>query len=45
MALRRCIARRHPLLDVVLDRLDHDDRIINHKTDREHQAKKRQRVN
>ena len=39
--LKRCAA----FLDVTLDILDHDDRVIDHDADREHQAEQRERVN
>ena len=32
------------MLDVVHDRLDHDDRVVHHDADREHEAEHRQRV-
>jgi len=32
--------RRHALLDVVLDRLDDDDRIVHDEPDREHEPKR-----
>ena len=38
------VARRQPVLDVVLDRLDDDDRVVDDEADREHQAEQRQRV-
>ena len=40
----RRLARRHPLLDVVLDRLDHHDRVVDHDADGQHQAEERQVV-
>ena len=33
-----------PLLDVALDVLDHDDRVVDDDADRQHQAEQRQRV-
>ncbi len=36
--------RRHAVLDVVHHRLDHDDRVVDHDADREHQAEHRERV-
>ena len=33
-----------PVLDVVLDRLDHDDRVVDHEADREHEPEQRERV-
>ena len=42
--LVRSRARREPGLDVALDVLDHDDRVVDHDADREHQAEQRQRV-
>ena len=41
--LRR-VAGRHPLLDVVLDRLDDDDRVVDDEADGQHEAEERQRV-
>ena len=38
------VARRHPLLDVVLDRLDDDDGVVDDQADRQHQPEQRQRV-
>ena len=38
------VARRQPVLDVVLDRLDDDDRVVDDEADRQHQAEQRQRV-
>ncbi len=35
---------RHAMLDMVLDRLDDDDGIVNYQTDGQHQAKQRQRI-
>ena len=40
----RRIARRSSLLDFRLDRFDHDDRIVDHQADRQHQAQERERV-
>ena len=34
----------HALFDVVLDRLDHDDGVVDHQADGEHQAEERKRV-
>ena len=42
--LDRRIARRTPLFDLRLDRLDHDDRVINHQPDRKNQPQQRERV-
>ena len=44
IALRRRVPRRQPFLDVVLDRLDHDDGIVDDETDRQHQPEERQSV-
>ena len=44
IALMRRLARRHPLLDVVLDRLDDDDRVVDDEPDRQHEAEERERV-
>ena len=38
------VARRHSFLDVVLDRLDDEDRVVDDQPDREHQPEERQRV-
>ena len=38
------IFRRKPVLDVMFDGFDDDDRIIDHETDGEHEAKERERV-
>jgi hypothetical protein len=35
------VARRHAFLDVTLDCFDNDDRVINHQTNGQHQAKER----
>ena len=32
------------LLDMMLDRFDHDDRVVDHEADGEHEAEKRKRV-
>ena len=32
------LARRQPCLDVALDVLDHDDGVVDHDADRQHQA-------
>ena len=37
-------ARRHPLLDVMLGRFDHHDRVVDHDADRQHQPEQRERV-
>ena len=42
--LERRVLRRQAVLDVVLDRLDHDDRVVDDQADRQHQAEQRQRV-
>ena len=42
--LERRVPGRHALLDVVLDRLDHDDGVVDHEADGEHQPEERQRV-
>ena len=42
--LDRRVARRQPVLDVVLDRLDHDDGVVDDDADRQHQAEQRQVV-
>ena len=42
--LVRRLARRHAVLDVPLDVLDDDDRVVHHDADREHQAEQRQHV-
>ena len=42
--LERSVARRQPLLDVALDRLDHHDGVVHHEADGQHQAEERQRV-
>ena len=44
MRLDRGVARRQPVLDVMLDRLDHHDRVVDHDADRQHQAEQRQVV-
>jgi hypothetical protein len=38
------LAWRHPLFDVVLDRFDDDDRVVDDESNREHQPEERQRV-
>ena len=38
------VARRQPLLDVMLDRLDDDDGVVDHEADGQHEAEERQRV-
>ena len=42
--LQRRVARRHALLDVMLHRLDDDNRIVDDQADGEHEAEQRQRV-
>ena len=42
--LDRGVAGRHAVLDVVLDRLDHDNRVVHHDADRQHQPEQRQVV-
>ena len=42
--LQRRVARREARLDVALDVLDHDDGVIDHDADGQHQAEQRQRV-
>ena len=42
--LDRRVPGRHPVLDMVLDRLDHHDRVVHHDADRQHQAEQRQVV-
>ena len=44
IALKRRVARRQPVLDVVLDGLDHHDRVVDHQADGEHEPEQRQRV-
>ena len=44
IALKVGVLRRHAFLDVVLDRLHDDDRVVHHEADRQHQAEQRQRV-
>ena len=44
IALQGGFPRRQPMLDVMLDRLDHDDRVVDHETDREHETEERERV-
>jgi len=41
----RGLKRRAASLDITLDILDHDDRVIDDDADREHQAEQRERVN
>ena len=41
---QRRVLRRHALLDVPLDTFDHDDRVVHHQADCQHQPEKRQRV-
>jgi hypothetical protein len=43
--LVRGLKRRAAFLDVALDILDHDDRVVDDDADREHQAEQRKRVN
>ena len=38
----RGVARGHAVLDVVLDRLDDDDRVVDHDADGQHQAEQRE---
>ena len=38
------VVRCHALIYVALDRLDDDDRVVDHEPDRQHEAKERQRV-
>ena len=42
--LDRRLARRQAVLDVVLDRLDDHDRVVDHDADGQHQAEQRQVV-
>ncbi len=42
--LQRGVLRREAVLDVVLDRLDDDDRVVDDEADREDEAEQRQRV-
>ena len=42
--LDRRLARRQAVLDVMLDRLDDDDRVVDDDADRQHQAEQRQVV-
>jgi hypothetical protein len=42
--LERRVTRAHAVLDVVHDRLDHDDGVVHHDADREHETEHRQRV-
>ena len=44
IAFKRRVFRRHSFLDVMFHRFDHDDGIVHHQPDGEHQAKERQRV-
>ena len=44
IALNVASLRRQPVLDVMLDRLDHDDRVVHDQADREHQTEERERV-
>ena len=44
IALYAASLRREPRLDVALDVLDHDDRVVDHDADGEHQPEQRQRV-
>ena len=39
-----CGERSHPLLHMMLDRFDDDDRVVDHDPDRQDQAEKRQRI-
>ncbi len=38
------VARRHPFVDVMLDRFDHDDGVVDDETDGQHQAEERKSV-
>ncbi len=40
----RGVERRHPLLDVAIDVLDHDDRVVDDKADAEHQRQQGQKI-
>ena len=42
--LERGVARQQSVLDVVLHRLDHHDRVVDHDPDRQHQAEEREVV-
>ena len=42
--LRRCIDRRHPFLDMTLDRLHDHNRVIHDQANGEHEREQRQRV-
>ena len=44
IALLRGFDRREAARDVALDVFDHDDRVVDHDADREHEAEQRQRV-
>ncbi len=44
MASQAGLARRQAVLDVVLDRLDHDDGVVHDDADGQHQAEQRQVV-
>jgi hypothetical protein len=38
--LQRCFTRRHAFFNVTFDGFDHDNRVIDHQTDREHETEK-----
>ena len=44
IAFRVASRRRQPVLDVMLDSFDDDNRVIDHEADREHKSEERQRV-
>ena len=44
MAFNAAVFGRHAFLDVALHALDHDDGVVHHQTDRQHQTKERKRV-
>ena len=44
IALQGGVARRHALLDVMLDSFDDDDRVVDHQADRQNESEERQRV-
>ena len=44
IALMRRVFGSHALFDVPLHRLHHDDGIVHHQADRQHQSEQRQRV-
>ena len=39
-----CLARRHAVFDVAINVFEHDDGVVDHQTDREHQREQGQRV-